>query len=98
MAAARTSAAASSSRARRRPEIVPLVPYKDLTAIGAYEIKWDESIATSEDRCVKLKVNQPMSWVGQLHDASAEGVRRQHAERVFDTVKDNLSGREDGVA
>lgn len=64
--------------------------YKDLTAVGAYEIKWDENIATSEDRCVKLSVEQPMSWVGNFttHPMKAAGGATPNP---FDLVKDNVS-------
>jgi hypothetical protein len=65
--------------------------YKDLTAVGAYEIKWDESIASSEDRCIKLSVDQPMSWVGNFttHPIKAAGGATPNP---FDAMKgDNLS-------
>ena len=55
-----------------------------------YEIKWDENIATSEDRCVKLSVEQPMSWVGNFttHPMKAAGGATPNP---FDLVKDNVS-------
>lgn len=64
--------------------------YKDLTAVGAYDIKWDESIASSEDRCIKLSVDQPMSWVGNFTTHPIKGSGGS-TPNPFDTAKDNMS-------
>jgi plastocyanin len=49
--------------------------FKDLSGESAYSIKWDETIATSADRCVKIKVQQTVGFTGNLttHPMKASG-------------------------
>jgi len=49
--------------------------FKDMTEAGASAITWDPSIASSELRCVKIKVNQTVGFAGNFttHPMAASG-------------------------
>lgn len=49
--------------------------YKDMTGAGAYSITWDESIASSELRCIKIKAEQTVGFSGNFttHPMKAGG-------------------------
>lgn len=64
--------------------------YKDMTETGASSIPWDESIASSDLRCIKIKVNQTVGFTGSLttHPMKASGGA---APNPFDQAIANVS-------
>lgn len=64
--------------------------YKDMTEAGADAITWDESVASSDMRCVKIKVDSTVGFRGNFktHPMKAEN---GDAPNPFDTAIASIS-------
>jgi plastocyanin len=60
-----TTTASGGEAASTAEAVNGCTTYKDMTETGA-TIPWDESIASSDMRCIKIKVDQTVGYTGNL--------------------------------
>jgi plastocyanin len=72
------------------PALNGCTTYKDMTKEGAYSVVWNESIASSDMRCIKIFAENNVSYTGNLttHPMKAAG---GDAPNPFDKAIDNIS-------
>jgi len=69
-----TSGSGGSGAEAAAPALNGCTTYTDMTA-GQVTIKWDESLASSEQRCIKIKAEQTVGFSGNFttHPMKAAG-------------------------
>src|SRR4051812_8512155 len=72
------------------PALNGCTTYKDMTKEGAFSVVWDESIAKSDMRCIKIHADNNVSYTGNLttHPMKAAG---GDAPNPFEKAVENLS-------